>query len=180
MFPNPQSAFPLPPLPSIEHYRKLAKELLKAYKSGGEVSEFARRRLSVKCVLAEAQFVIARSHGFLSWPKFVKHLECLRKSSPVSRFEAAVDAIVDGDVATLKQLLREDPQLIRATSTREHGATLLHYVSANGVENYRQKTPPNILGITELLLHTGADIDATADVWRRMHGSRPGGDQRSS
>src|SRR5258708_7198052 len=53
-------------------------------------------------------------------------------------FEAAVDAIVAGAIAALQQLLRADPNLIHATSTREHGATLLHYVAANGVEEYRQ------------------------------------------
>src|ERR1700691_5430120 len=36
MFPNPQSALPLPPHPSLERYKKLAKELVKACKSGDE------------------------------------------------------------------------------------------------------------------------------------------------
>jgi hypothetical protein len=183
MFPKPQDALPLPPRPSLERYRKLAKELVKASKSGAiggwaerwlrgsssqsinEVEEFALRKLSEKPTLTGAQFVIARSHGFESWPRFVKHLEGLAKKSPVSRFESAADAIVDGDVATVKRLLREDPKLIRARSTREHGATLLHYVAANGVENYRQKTPKNIVEITEYLLTEGAEVDATADVY---------------
>jgi hypothetical protein len=137
-----------------------------------EVEEFAKRKLlgskpaARRCALADAQFVIARSHGFESWPKFAKQLEALaRKNSSVSRFEAAADAIVGGDVATLKRLLREEPELIRARSTREHRATLLHYVSANGVEGYRQKTPKNIVAITEILLNTGAEIDATAEVY---------------
>jgi hypothetical protein len=42
---------------------------------------------------------------------------------------------------------------------------LLHYVAANGVENYRQKTPANIVEITGVLLNAGAEIDATADVY---------------
>jgi hypothetical protein len=136
------------------------------------VEDFARRRLSGaesagrKCALTAAQFVIARSHGFESWPKFAKHLEALaRKSTPVSRFEAAADAIVAGDVATLNRLLREDPALVHARSTREHGATLLHYVSANGVEGYRQRTPKNIVAIAGILLQAGAEIDATTDVY---------------
>ncbi|MBI4472925.1 MAG: ankyrin repeat domain-containing protein [Acidobacteria bacterium] len=83
----------------------------------------------------------------------------------MSRFEAAADAIVNGDAPTLKRLLREEPELTHARSTREHGATLLHYVSANGVEGYRQKTPKNIVQIAEILLRAGADIDATADVF---------------
>ena len=202
MFPNPQSALLFPPCPSLEHYKKLAKDLVKACQLGdeeaigdwagqwihtltrlagwkstrqaraqidrwtNEVEDFARRRLSGKCALADAQFLIARSHGFESWPKFAKHLDALaQKTSPVSRFEAAADAIVNGDSAALKRLLREDSKLIRASSTREHGATLLHYVSANGVEGYRQKTPKNIIEITEMLLNAGAEIDATASVY---------------
>src|SRR5580704_15262713 len=207
MFPNPQDALPLPPLPSLERYKKLAKALVKACKSAkpdairdwseewietlvklsglkiagalpvsiqrwiDEVEEFAKRKLrggaaDRRCALADAQFVIARAHGFESWPKFAKQLEALaRKNSSVSRFEAAADAIVSGDIATLKRLLREEPELIRARSTREHRATLVHYVSANGVEGYRQKTPKNIVAIAEILLNAGAEIDATAEVY---------------
>jgi hypothetical protein len=36
MFPNPQSALPLPPRPSLERYRKIAKNLVKACKEAGE------------------------------------------------------------------------------------------------------------------------------------------------
>jgi ankyrin repeat protein len=137
-----------------------------------EVAEFARRKLlrsdagQARCGLADAQFVIARSHGFTSWPNFVKHIEALaRAGSPVSQFEAAAGAIVNGDAATLKRLLSENPQLIRARSTREHRATLLHYVSANGVEGYRQKTPKNAVKAAEVLLRAGAEVDAEAQVY---------------
>ena len=204
MFPNPQDALPLPSRPSLERYKKLAKELVTACKSahpdaildwsekwvealvrlsGGkftrnlpaqpqrwidQVEEFARRKMSSgarNCALTNAQFVIARSHGFKSWPKLAQHLQQLERSTHVSRFEAAADAIVSGDIATLKRLLKEEPELVRACSTREHGATLLHYVSANGVEGYRQKTPKNIMQITELLLDAGAEVDATCYVY---------------
>jgi hypothetical protein len=116
--------------------------------------------------LADAQFFVARGHGFASWPKFVSHLEGLgRADSPVSRFEAAVDAIVSGDTATLAKLLGEDSGLARARSTREHRSTLLQYVSANGVEDFRQKTPKNIVEIARLLLNAGADVNAESDAY---------------
>ena len=219
MFPPPQSALPLPPRPSLERYRKIAKDLVKACKAASEstvadtgpdwaenwastwidalvrlsglslepqlpvrvqswidgVAEFARRQLlrdlrdpasGRRCALADAQFVIARSHGFESWPKFARYLEALAVSqSSESRFEAAADAIVAGDIVTLERLLNEAPGLIQAQSMREHGATLLHYVSANGVEGYRQKTPRNIVAIAGILLRAGADVDATANVY---------------
>ena len=119
-----------------------------------------------KCLLADAQFFIAREHGFASWPKFAAHVETiLRRNSPVSTFEAAVDAIVAGDATTLKRLLDEHPELVRARSTREHRSTLLHYVSANGVEDFRQKTPKNIVAITRMLLDAGADANAESDAY---------------
>lgn len=206
MFPNPQDALPLPLRPNLERYKKLAKDLIKACKSGrpdaiddwadkwvtalakhsgvvftrelpvatqrwtNQVAEFAGTKLlkskDGQCRLADAQFVIARSHGFENWPKFSKHLAALTQTtSAISAFESAADAIINGDIATLKRLLREHPQLIRARSTREHKATLLHYVSANGVEGYRQKTPKNIVTVAEVLLNAGSEIDAEADVY---------------
>lgn len=112
--------------------------------------------------LADAQWVIAREHGFESWPKFAKHIEALsRENSPVSEFEAAADAVINGDLATLTSLLRKNPELIRKRSTLEHGATLLHYVSANGVEDFRQQTPKNAGDVAKLLLNAGAEVDAT-------------------
>jgi len=113
------------------------------------------------CTLTRAQFALAREFGFASWPQFARHVEALaRAHSPIYEFEAAADAIVSGDLAMLEKLLREDPSLANAHSTREHGATLLHYVSANGVESYRQKTPQNIVQIATLLLQAGADVNA--------------------
>jgi ankyrin repeat protein len=119
-----------------------------------------------RCTLADAQFFVARCHGFASWPKFVRHLEALgRADSPASSFERAVDAIVNGDLATLEKLLSQNPKLVRACSAREHRSTLLHYVSANGVEDFRQKTPKNIVEITKLLLKAGADVNAESDAY---------------
>lgn len=132
-----------------------------------QLALFARERLSrADGGLAQAQFVIARAHGFLSWRKLSEHLESLaRRDSTVAAYEDAADAIVSGDLTTLQRLLRANPALIRERSTREHDSTLLHYVSANGVEHYRQKTPPNILTIAECLLDAGAEVDAEANVY---------------
>jgi ankyrin repeat protein len=144
-------ATPIPARPNIEHYRKRAKALVKA---------------GAAPTLTKAQFQIAREHGFASWPKFAKHIEGLgRARSPISRYERAVDAIVAGDAAALARLLRDDPKLVRARSTREHQSTLLHYVSANGVEDFRQKTPKNIVAIARMLLDAGADVNAESEAY---------------
>jgi ankyrin repeat protein len=173
----------LPARPSLEQYKKQAKELLKSVKSGHpQTLEHILQRIKkdhprfgnlaaleqqgTKLRLADAQLVIAREHGFESWPRFAKHIEGLtRISSPVSKFELAVDAVVTGDAAKLERLLDEDSELVRERSTRLHHATLLHYVGANGVENYRQKTPENAVKISEILLKAGADVHAVADIY---------------
>lgn len=134
-----------------------------------QVTEFSTKALlqgERTCALTTAQFVIARSFGFTSWPRLTRHLEEMEhRTSAVSEFETAADAIVCGDLKTLKELLGRNSSLIRQRSTREHGATLLHYTSANGVEGYRQKTPRNIVQIARFLLESGANVEAEADVY---------------
>jgi ankyrin repeat protein len=204
MYPNPQEALPLTQRPNLEHYRKLAKDLVKACRSNEaesvrawalrwidrlaesqhrpktlrtmeetdatarRVEEFARRQFSGgKCSLTTAQFVVARAHGFTSWPKFASHLKSLQdRTSTVAAFEAGASAVVSGDTETLRRLLLAHPRLVNARSTREHGATLLHYVSANGVEGYRQLSPKNSRRITEMLIAAGADVNATTEVYQ--------------
>ena len=82
-----------------------------------------------------------------------------------SQFESAVEAVISGDLATLKSLLGKDPELVRARSEREHHATLLHYVAANGVEGSRQKSPKNAAAVAQMLLQAGAEVDALADMY---------------
>jgi hypothetical protein len=147
---DPHNAQPLPARPNLENFRKIAKGLVK---SGAHPT------------LAKAQFALARSYGFESWTKFIRHLESLARNSPVSQFEAAVDAVVAGDTAALRALLSASPGLVHARSTRRHAATLLIYTAANGVENYRQKTPPNIVEIVNVLLDAGAGVNATANLY---------------
>jgi ankyrin repeat protein len=116
--------------------------------------------------LADAQFVIARAHGFESWAVFVSHVESIpNASTETSVFESAADAVVGGDINTLHALLSAHPQLVHEKSTRSHAATLLHYVAANGVEDFRQKSPKNAVAIATLLLDAGAKVDAIADTY---------------
>ena len=76
-------------------------------------------------------------------------------------FEEAVDAVISGDIETLKSLLRREPDLIRMRSSKAHGAMLIHYVAANGVEDERQSTPVNAVDVANVLIDAGAEIDAT-------------------
>ena len=187
-------AIPLAPRANLDHYRKLAKDLLAAWKSNAEDAAhgWARRWLEnlaqlhgadstllriedeAKRVvlmvqdeakqtvsLTDAQYVLARLHGFDSWPRFTKHVNAVRQpSTEDAQFEAAADAVVSGDLVTLREVLRTTPALIRARSSRRYGSTLLHYASANGIEAFRQRTPANALDVARMLIDAGAEVDA--------------------
>ena len=199
----PQDALPLPGLPNLDQYKKLAKELARAANSADpsalrawithwidslaklsnliltpqlpvrlehwidQLDRFARAEESgTKLTLTKSQFILARAHGFESWTKFARHIESVsRVNTSTSNFEQAVDAIITGDLKKLAALLHKNSKLIHARSTRQHRATLLHYIGANGVEGYRQKTPPNSVEIAKLLLDAGADVNAIADIY---------------
>jgi hypothetical protein len=120
----------------------------------------------------DARLAIARCYDFLDWPALAAHVAAVSEQGSVFEFESAVEAVVNGDLATLNDALRRDGALVRARSSRVccfdppvHRATLLHYVAANGVEAYRQKTPPNAVEIGSTLLEAGAEPDALADMY---------------
>jgi hypothetical protein len=113
----------------------------------------------------DAQTVIAREYGFEDWPHLVRFAESVARDEAIRRFEAAVEAVISGDRASLQAMLREHPELVRARSARRHHATLLHYIAANGVEGSRQKTPANAVEMAKLLLDNGAEVDALADMY---------------
>src|SRR5438874_2707389 len=95
--------------------------------------------------LADSQLALARCYSFLNWAALAEYVEAVTRDGTVFHFESAVEAVINGDVASLESLLRANPELVRARSTRKchfyppvHRATLLHYIAANGVEGYRQ------------------------------------------
>ncbi|MBN9382101.1 MAG: ankyrin repeat domain-containing protein [Chitinophagaceae bacterium] len=109
----------------------------------------------------EARQTLAREYGFYDWGILVNFIEGLQQpESLASYFETAVDAIVGGDEPLLRRMLAGRPELVRTRSMRIHGATLLHYTAANGIENFRQRTPLGIVPIVRLLLAAGAEVDA--------------------
>jgi len=115
----------------------------------------------------DARAIIVRHHFFESWEQFSGFaMQVKDTSSPIARFERAVDAVVAGDAAWLERALRDYPDLIRVRSPRTHHSTLLHYVGANGVEGWRQRTPTNAEQVAEILLDAGAEVDATADMYQ--------------
>ena len=186
---------PLPFRSSLERYQKQAQELLEAWTAGDpDAVRIVRTRhprflddripwlpkklpdsemRSAALELADTQLTVARWYDFRDWPALAEYVEAVtQENSPPCQFESAVEAVINGDVAALRSALRDNPELVRARSTRVthfdppvHRATLLHYVAANGVEGCRQKTPKNAVEVARTLLETGAEVDALADLY---------------
>lgn len=186
---------PLPFRSPLDAYERQAREWLEAFRAGDrdaintfwhhhprfldEKLPWLPRSLSPDDVRAtvldraDAQLVVARWYSFRDWAALESYVGAIAdEQSPVFRFESAVEAVIDGDLATLRSLLDAHPELIRARSTRVtkhdppvHGATLLHYIAANGLEGYRQRTPPNAVDVAKTLLDAGAEVDALADMY---------------
>lgn len=85
----------LPARPYLPYYRKQAKALLKSLQAGdAEACARLSRVLSrltnaspaevqaAGLTLSDAQWTIAREHGFESWPKFKRHIEALTVARP--------------------------------------------------------------------------------------------------
>ena len=115
--------------------------------------------------LDDARLVVAHRHAFETWTDLAAYTNSIRDDSPARRFEQAADAVVAGDLAQLEDMLRDDPSLACARSSRRHHATLLHYIAANGVEGHRQRTPANAVDVAATLLRAGAEPDALADMY---------------
>lgn len=122
---------------------------------------------------SDAELAIARWYDFRDWSSLTGYVDAVSDpTNPVSFFEAAVEAVVDGRVADLISLLRDHHGLHEARSTRVtqfdppvHAATLLHYLAANGVEGIRQRTPAAAVEAMRTLLAAGADPNALAGFY---------------
>lgn len=90
----------LPVRPDLNQYKKQAKELLRACRAGDSdalarvEAHHPRASSAAAMKLADAQVVIAREHGFESWPKFASHIEQLRIAAAIANLADPVDAFL--------------------------------------------------------------------------------------
>jgi hypothetical protein len=71
----------LPDDPHLDHLRKQAKTLLKQVRAEDPEAVALAAEFQPVRTLADAQLVIARSYGFPSWPRIVRHLELVDRYS---------------------------------------------------------------------------------------------------
>lgn len=156
---------PLPARPDPEQLRKQAKDLLKSHRSGDAEAlrrfqehhpDFSRTStpelLAVAVALADAQLVLAREHGFASWPKLMDHVESLllETRDPLELFQQAFHA---DDASLFAKLLARYPA-IRARLNEPLGPF---------------DSPPLTCAksreMLDVLLAAGADINAKSRWW---------------
>ncbi len=120
----------LPAHPSIEQYKNQAKDLLRDARLGlaetlarlqrnhPRFHPLSAEKLAAEPVsLTDAQLILAREHGFLSWPKFAAHIETLRLIREVEAITDPVAAFID--VAVIPR------HTGHATGTLEHAELIL-------------------------------------------------------
>jgi len=106
----------LPARPSLEQLRKQAKELLKAYHAADPAAaerfrhhiQRLKNEQSANAGLADAQFVLAREHGFENWARLVHHIASLQSSDGAAIFEKLAQdlaaAYTSGDANAIREI----------------------------------------------------------------------------
>jgi hypothetical protein len=104
----------LPARPSVEHYRKEAKGLLRTFRANEpealeRAAEVLGGREEKRFVLSDAQFVIAQEHGFRSWADFRRSVEVAREEPdrPVGRIGVGDESGYDRRATALVEQLRD-------------------------------------------------------------------------
>ncbi|HEY4216698.1 MAG TPA: ankyrin repeat domain-containing protein [Gemmatimonadaceae bacterium] len=146
----------LPEHADLDQQRKLAKELIAAYRRGDDTAR-ARVRAALpnktRVVLADAQFVLAREYGFESWNALKEHIEAKSRGahSPIESFKSAVTR---GSVPVVFMLLERYAEVRAAISEPIFGfdAPALNVVGDD-------------LEMADALLDWGADPNRKSDWW---------------
>jgi len=141
----------LPERPDLEHLKGQAKSLLTSLLANepATLARAAALNFATPFRLAHAQSIVAKEYGFASWAKLKDHVE-----TRAGRHDAFFAAIRAGNRERVSVLLEEDPNLVRATSAQEFDAPALNLAASR-----------NDIGLIDLLLDRGADIDGESQWW---------------
>src|SRR5947207_7644066 len=141
--------------PDIDQLKRQARELLEAYRAQSpdaiiEVAAHHRTATPESFALHDAQFVVARSYGFESWPK----LKAAVDGVTAARLHEAVES---GDLRAARELVARRPEIVdlgRGEMRAVHMAVL-----------------KRDLEMTRLLLEFGADPDR--GIWPKRDATGP-------
>jgi len=144
--------------PDLAQIKRQAKELLKAFAAAdpaavAEVDAHFGRARGGPFALHDAQFVLARSYGFASWPKLKAYVDGVT----VSRLVGAVRA---GDLATVRAMVVLRPELVHMDVAENDEHRALHHAVLC------RRAP-----IVRLLMQRGAD--ARKGIWPHRDATNP-------
>ena len=147
----------LPARPDLEQQKKLAKELLRAFRAG-DPDAAARVRAELpdkpRVSLTDAQFVLAREYGFASWRELRDHIErrIADQRPPIERFKRAVNS---GDAKTVHALLEQYADVRAAINEPIFSFDSPALVAASGRH----------VDVIDVLLAHGADPNRKSGWW---------------
>lgn len=99
----------LPNRPSLEQLRKQAKDLLRELRNGEQPAIERLRQHKPGAsdpILADAQFVLAREHGFESWPRLVHHIQAAQAPELEQHRRIAEDLVAVYNAANVEAAAR--------------------------------------------------------------------------
>ena len=123
-------------------------------KGAREASTKRRRGWPWEFGLAGAQFLIARAHSFVNWDEFATFMSTGTRARPM-KGPSSRSRPMPWSTGTSRSSRRSCAVIRRwccARSARIHRATLVYYLAANGVEDFRQRSPANAPEIARFLL----------------------------
>jgi len=146
----------LPARPNLEQQKRQAKELLEAF-TAGDAESRARVRSELPdkqpITLADAQFVLAREYGFVSWSALRQHIES-QTEDRATVIERVHDALRRRDAGALRRLFQQHAEL-RARINDPVFSFNSPAIVAHA----------NDLPIVEVLLEFGADPNRRSEWW---------------
>jgi ankyrin repeat protein len=130
--------------PDLDQLKRQAKELLDAFRAGDaaavkEVRAHYQRADAATFALHDAQLVLARAHGFDSWPK-------LRAFVDGVTVRQLIDAVCRGDLDTVRSMIAARPELVHFDAAEDDEHQALHHAVI-------QRHP----AIVRFLMERGAD-----------------------
>jgi hypothetical protein len=137
----------LPDRPDLGQLKRQAKELLAAFLSRdpdavAEVNRFYHEADAAAFALHDAQLVMARAHGYDSWPKLKAYVDGVT-------IQRLVEAVRANDLDGVRAILRVRPELVNTVERWNYEYTALHYAVL-------ERMPE----MTRLLMRFGADPHA--------------------
>ena len=137
---GPESApRPLPDHPSLRHLKLQARDLLKS---------------GAAATLTDAQFAIARSYGFPSWPALKAHVDSIEE---VGRLKRAIDT---NDLETVVSMMTRNPRLHTAPLGYGKDGPLT-WVAECRVP--RESPRPDRLAMARWMIAHGSDVHQGGD-----------------